>query len=101
QRRVDHCSAGFARASAGRGRGREEFGNVNVKGLAQLLQRVEGDVLLEILDAHDGGLRQAGFAREIALRGVSPPFLDESCQPPAQMNHMWFILWTTNHMWFS
>ncbi len=74
--------------------------HVNMEGLAELLQRFDGDVLILILYAHDGRLCNAYFTGEITLRNIPSLFSNEFCQSLPQMNHMWFIIEATNHMGF-
>jgi hypothetical protein len=71
---------------------RKEFANLYMERFAKLIERIQRDILFLIFDALDCGLCQTCLARELTLREISPPLLDEPCQASAQMNHMWFIL---------
>lgn len=74
--------------------------DVGMERVTELLQRFYGDVLILILDTHDGRLCDANFTREITLGNIPTLFSNEFCQSLPQMNHMWFIIEATNHMGF-
>lgn len=77
---------------SGVARHRKQSVHVHVESATELFESVDRNVLILILDAHDGGLRHANFTREVTLRNISSFFSNEICQSLPQMNHMWFII---------
>lgn len=81
--------------------GGKQIGDIHIEDTAQGFEGCQRDILILILDAHDGGLCHANLAGELPLRSVSPLLSDVACQAPTQMNHKWFILDGKNHMGFK
>src|SRR5690606_10498492 len=58
-------------------RPRKQITNIRVEGATKMLKRIKRDILVEVLDAHDGGLRHADLAGEIPLGSTPPLVADE------------------------
>src|SRR5690606_34415880 len=62
---------------------------------------IERDILVEVLDAHDGGLGHPDLAREVALGDVPPFAADEECQSLPELYHTRLIIQPMNLMGFN
>ena len=79
----------------------KNFGNGALQPVAELLQRIEGDVLFSQFEPVKRGVRNAGFAGELLKSQVPAPFSEERGQLLCQSSlcHDWMLQPVKSHMW--